>query len=187
MLCRFHPRSTNCAGWLSSPTTFGYDQIRWYRSIWATGINITAGPSILAPRPVKTKGRPRKKRLAAAHENVPAAKRVRLAGTEDDGGEDGHGRHVPTMDEVYMYSPQSEFFEQLSNPLFSPNIAMMLLPFNSRSKQCCVRTMEGGSKGDHESSTWMSVILPFWDTLPSRYRFGGGVEPCERPSHGVCA
>ncbi|KAJ6555914.1 hypothetical protein B0H19DRAFT_1071059 [Mycena capillaripes] len=52
--------------------------------------NALAGPAILPPREIKTKGRPRKKRLAAAHEAQPSGKRVRLSKVDEDG--DGHGR-----------------------------------------------------------------------------------------------
>jgi hypothetical protein len=47
-----------------------------------------AGPSILPPRPIRTKGRPRKKRLASAIEGEWPGKRVKF----DNGDGDGPGR-----------------------------------------------------------------------------------------------
>jgi hypothetical protein len=48
------------------------------------------GPLILPPAPIRTKGRPRKKRLASAIEGAAqgSSKKARL----DDGGGDGPGR-----------------------------------------------------------------------------------------------
>ena len=62
-------------------------QLNLYRNIHSAERNLAAGPKILPPRPIRTKGRPRKARITSAIEGHSRQKRIKL---EEDG--DGPGR-----------------------------------------------------------------------------------------------
>ncbi|KAJ6580623.1 hypothetical protein B0H19DRAFT_1060365 [Mycena capillaripes] len=126
--------------------------------------NAAAGPSILGSRPVKTKGRPRKKRLTAAHENVPAAKRVRLAGTEDDGGGDGHGR----LNNAVIFIEQDNLESKLKEDIKARAVAAEEAATAAKKLEQAIldpplgekpNALEGSSRQIRKCLTWLHELL----------------------------